>query len=415
MIPLSNVKYGKRGIDMEESVAKFIEYCGIDTQSDELSTSTPSAEKELVLSRLLLKELIELGLEARINEFGIVYAKLDGEPGLDPIGFNAHVDTAGEISGLNVKPRLVENYDGGTIVLNDDFSMSPKEFDSLKNREGQSLLVTDGTTLLGGDDKAGVAIIMAMLRYYVRHPEIKHHPICVCFTCDEEIGRGPEHFDAIAFGADYAYTIDGDAIDEIAFENFNAAHAKVTIHGVTIHPGEAKGKMVNASRLINEFDSLLSQTDRPELTEGREGFNHLIEMTGTCEFAEASYIIRNHDLEKLNNQINSFELAQKALQKKYPTAKILLETGLDYKNMKEMIDKDPRAVNHAVAVFKKLGIEPVFPPIRGGTDGATFSFKGCPTPNLGNGSYNHHGRFEFLSIDEFVKMIDIVIALVKAE
>lgn len=399
---------------MNEYLERFLRYIKIDTQSDDESTSTPSAKKEYDLLNLLRKELLELGIEGEITKEGRLYAFLEGEKGLDVIGLNSHVDTALEMPGKNVKAQIIENYDGGYIKLNDEYQMSPKEFSSLKGHEGDTLVVTSGDTLLGGDDKAGVAVIMSVLAYLVKNKEVKHHPIAILFTPDEEIGRGPEHFDAKKFGADYAYTIDGDYPDHIDIENFNAAHADVTIHGVGIHPGEAKGRMVNAISLGVLFDSMLGQEARPENTDGHDGFNHCGSFSGDVSKAELHYIIRNHDKEKFEAQKKKFLEIKEFIEKKYPTAKIDLEMGDDYRNMKEIIDEDPRALNHAVEVFKKMGIEPVHAPVRGGTDGATFSFLGCPTPNLGTGSYNHHSRYEFLSVRDFNQMIEIVKELVKA-
>ena len=399
---------------MNENLERFLRYIKIDTQSDDESTSTPSAKKEYDLLNLLRKELLELGIEGEITKEGRLYAFLEGEKGLDVIGLNSHVDTALEMPGKNVKAQIIENYDGGYIKLNDEYQMSPKEFSSLKGHEGDTLVVTSGDTLLGGDDKAGVAVIMSVLAYLVKNKEVKHHPIAILFTPDEEIGRGPEHFDAKKFGADYAYTIDGDYPDHIDIENFNAAHADVTIHGVGIHPGEAKGRMVNAISLGVLFDSMLGQEARPENTDGHDGFNHCGSFSGDVSKAELHYIIRNHDKEKFEAQKKKFLEIKEFIENKYPTAKIDLEMGDDYRNMKEIIDEDPRALNHAIEVFKKMGIEPVHAPVRGGTDGATFSFLGCPTPNLGTGSYNHHSRYEFLSVRDFNQMIEIVKELVKA-
>ena len=398
---------------MEESLKRFLRYVKIDTQSNDMSDDTPSNKKELNLTNLLKEELKELGIEGEIDEYGRLYAHLKGEEGYPSIGFNSHVDTALELSGKDVKPQIIENYDGGTIRLNDVYSMNPTDFPRLKGREGDTLVVTSGDTLLGADDKAGIAIIMSALAYFVAHPDIKHRPISILFTPDEEIGRGPEHFDKEKFGAEYAYTIDGDSYKNIEMENFNASHADIVIDGVSIHPGEGKNKMVNAARLAAEFDSYLPKDMRPEHTEGKEGFNHLISIDGTVDKAELHYILRNHDGKKLEKQKEDFKKAIEKLSKKYPKAKIELHIEDDYRNMKEIFDKDPRAIEHAVKVYKSLGIEPNFSPIRGGTDGATFSFKGCPTPNLGTGSYHHHGRYEFLSLKEFNKMIEIVIALAK--
>ena len=398
---------------MDQALERFLRYVKIDTQSNDMSDSTPSEEKELNLTRLLKDELKELGIDGEIDEYGRLYAHLPGEEGISKIGFNSHVDTALECSGKDVKPQIIENYDGGTIRLNDTYSMNPTDFPRLQNRVGDTLVVTSGDTLLGADDKSGVAIIMSALAYFVSHPEVKHHPISILFTPDEEIGRGPEHFDSKKFGADFAYTIDGDSPVNIEMENFNAAHADIVIEGVSIHPGEGKNKMVNAARLAAEFDSYLSSEDRPEHTALREGFNHLVSIEGSVDKASLHFIIRNHDGKKLEKQKEDIKKAVEKLSKKYQKAKISLEIKDDYRNMKEIFDKDPRAIEHAVKVYRSLGIEPNFSPIRGGTDGATFSFNGCPTPNLGTGSYHHHGRFEFLSVKEFHQMIDIVIALAK--
>jgi len=399
---------------MDKDLQRFVRYCEIDTQSDDTSTTTPSAMKELNLSKQLIKELAELGIKAEMDEFGRVYAKVEGDPTLDPIGLNSHVDTALEVTGTNVKPRYIEHYDGGVIRLNEKYSMSPDDFPRLKNYVGTGLIVTDGNTLLGADDKAGLAIIMATVEYYVKHPEVRHHPICILFTPDEEIGRGPEHFNAKRFGAAYAYTLDGAEPDIIEDENFNAAHADIEIEGVSIHPGEAKGKLVNALHLASEFDALLNPEERPEKTEKREGFNHLLALNGTAESCSFHYIIRNHDKAKLEAQKAEFTHAQAVLSAKYPKAKIILTLKDDYRNMHEVFEKDPRAVIHADKVYAELGIKARHEPIRGGTDGATFSFMGCPTPNLGTGSYNHHGRFEYLSEKDFKQMIEICEAILKA-
>lgn len=393
---------------MDKNIERFIKYCKVDTQSDDTSDTIPSQAKELNLSRLLQNDLKELGIESYIDQWGILYGKLEGEEGLDPIGLNAHVDTALECSGKDVKPRLVENYDGGYIILNDEYKMSPKEFPTLGEHIGDDLIVTSGDTLLGADDKAGVAIIMAVLEYFVTHPEVRHHPICFCFTVDEEIGRGPDHFSAERLGAKYAYTVDGGKYDEIAIETFNAAHADVLIKGVSIHPGEAKGKMTNAQTVAFAFDHNLPEKKRPEFTEGYEGFNHLVGIEGNVDIAKMHYIIRNHDAKQLQSQKEEFEEAKRKTLEKFPAATIELTIKDDYRNMKEVLDVHPEAIEKAKKAFAELGFTPLFPPIRGGTDGATFSFKGCPTPNLGTGSYNHHGRYEYLSIGEFNKMVAIV-------
>lgn len=401
-------------MEIDENLARFLRYVKIDTQSDDTSETTPSTLKQLNLAKQLMKELDELGIENELDEYGRVYAHLPGEDSLPTIGLNSHMDTALECSGKDVKPQIHENYDGKDIKLNDEYTLSPKDFPELLNHIGDTIVTTSGDTLLGGDDKAGDAIIMSVLAYYVKHPEIKHHPIAILFTPDEEIGRGPEHFKREKFGADWAYTVDGDYPTHIDIDNFNGSHADITIYGVGIHPGEAKGKMINAIRVAEEFDSLLDANERPEYTDSFDGFNHILSFEGDSTKASLHYILRNHDRNLLEKQKKEFENAKSFLEKKYPNAKIQLEIKDDYRNMKEVLDKDPRAVNHARKVFEKLGIEAVSLPVRGGTDGATFSFLGCPTPNLGTGSYNHHGRFEYLSLNDFNQMIEIVKAIVKA-
>lgn len=398
----------------DKALERFIKYAKIDTQSDDQSETTPSTMKQYDLAKVLVEDLAELGIKAEIDEFCRVYAHLEGEEGLPAIGVNAHMDTALETSGKDVKPRVIEKYDGGTIKLNDKYSMSPEDFPILNDFIGDGLVVTDGTTLLGCDDKAGDAIIMAALDYFVHHPEVKHHPISILFTPDEEIGRGPEHFNRERFGAEWAYTIDGAHPDIIEIENFNAAHADIEIEGFIVHPGEAKGKLVNALTVAREFDSLLDANERPEFTDGHDGFNLLNTLNGTSDSCSMHYIIRNHDRALLEKQKQEFKNAQEYLLKKYPKARINLKIEDDYKNMLEVFRKDDRAVKHVVKAFENLNLKYRFEPIRGGTDGATFSFLGCPCPNLGTGSYNHHGRFEFLNIREFHQMIDLVIEILKA-
>ena len=398
----------------EKDIQRFIDYVKIDTQSDDTSFSVPSTAKQLDLSRRLQEDLKELGINSTLDEFGIVYAKLDGEEGLDVIGLNAHVDTALECSDKDVKPQIIKNYDGGVIELGHGYSMSPKEFPSLGDHIGDDLIVTSGDTLLGADDKAGDALIMAVLDYFVSHPEIKHHPIAVCFTPDEEIGRGPDHFDPKKFGAKYAYTIDGGRYEELACETFNAAHADVTLHGISIHPGEAYGKMVNASDLAFAFDKALPAKKRPQFTKDREGFNHLVEMHAGVDEAKMHYIIRNHDRALLEEQKKEFEAAKEAVLKQYPNVRIELDIKDDYRNMKEKIELCPECVERVNAAYEKLGYPYYWQPIRGGTDGAGFSFKGVPTPNLPTGSFNHHGRFEYLSIGEFEKIKNVLIEILKA-
>lgn len=396
---------------MDKALNRFLDYVKIDTQSDDTSSSVPSTAKQRNLAEKLVKDLKELGIAGEIDEFGNVYAGLSGEEGYAPIGLNSHMDTALECSGANVKPQIIHAYDGGIINLGHGYSMGPEDFPSLKKHIGDDLVVTSGDTLLGADDKAGLAIIMGVLDHFVSHPEIKHHPIRVYFTCDEEIGRGPDHFDAKKFGAKFAFTVDGGDYDTISYETFNAAHADIKITGVSIHPGSAKGKMVNASRVAVAFDEALPSEKRPEVTEEREGFNHLVGIVSAVEEAKMHYIIRNHDLAKLEEQKKEFFKAKEIAEARYPGAKIEIEIGDDYRNMKEPIDACPEVMATALKGFEKCGIKPCIEPIRGGTDGAGFSFQGCPCPNLGTGSYNHHGRYEYLSVRDFHKMIDLVVAI----
>ena len=400
---------------MEKDLQRFIDYVKIDTQSDDTSDAVPSTAKQLNLAHKLQEDLKALGIPSELDEFGVVYAKLPGDPSLDPIGLNAHMDTALECSGKDVKPRLIENYDGGVIELGHGYSMSPKEFPSLGQHIGDSLIVTSGDTLLGADDKAGLALIMATLDHFVSHPEIKRHPICVCFTPDEEIGRGPDHFNPKKFGAKYAYTVDGGIYDELACETFNAAHADVILHGVSIHPGEAKGKMVNASDLAFAFDHALPKEKRPQYTEGYEGFNHLVGLTSGVDEAKMHYIIRNHDRAKLEEQKREFLAAKEEVLRLYPNATVELSIKDDYRNMKEVIDTCPECVDKVNQAYAALGIKPRWEPIRGGTDGAGFSFMGVPTPNLPTGSYNHHGRFEYLSVKEFQIIKKVLIEILTAK
>ena len=395
---------------MNKNIERFIRYAKIDTQADENTGTTPSTEKQKNLSRLLVRELKELGLsDAYMDEYGIVYAHLDGEG--DVIGLNAHIDTALEVTDENVCPKIINNWDGSDIKLNDEYSISLKQFPKMEKLIGNDLVVTDGNTLLGADDKAGIAIIMGVLDYLYNHPEYKHHPLAIAFTVDEEIGEGPKHFSLEKMKADYAFTIDGGAIDEIDVENFNAQQLKVKIDGVAVHPGEGKNTLINALQVQADFINALPQEETPYYAD--EGYWHLTSVNGTSERAELVAILRNFsrdELEKLDTRV--YQIRDELL-KKYPKAKITVEITEQYENMKMYVDKDPRPVNKAAAALEKFGIKPVFGRIKGGTDGATFSKMGLVTPNLGTGSGNHHGRFEFLSIQDFEKMIEIVLEIVR--
>ena len=397
-------------IAMNKNVERFIRYAKIDTQADENTGTTPSTEKQKNLSRLLVKELKELGLEdAYMDEYGIVYAHLDGEG--DVIGLNAHVDTSLEVTDENVNPQLIEKWDGKDIKLNDKYTLSSNEFPHMKAYVGKDLVVTDGNTLLGADDKAGIAIIMGVLDYLKEHPEYKHHPIAIAFTVDEEIGEGPKHFSLEKMKADYAFTIDGGAINHIDCENFNAQQLRVRITGIAVHPGEGIGTLINALQLQAEFINALPQKETPYYAD--EGYWHLTSVNGTSENAEFVAVLRNFSRQKLEELDTRILQIRDELSRKYPKAKIEVEISEQYENMKQYVEKDPRPVQKAEAALRKLGIEPVFTRIKGGTDGATFSKMGLVTPNLGTGSGNHHGRFEYLVIQDFEKMIEIILEIIR--
>ena len=395
---------------MNENVERFIRYAKIDTQADENTGTTPSTEKQKNLSRLLVKELKELGLEdAYMDEYGIVYAHLDGEG--DVIGLNAHIDTALEVTDENVNPQIIEKWDGNDIKLNDKYTLSLNEFPHMKAYVGKDLVVTDGNTLLGADDKAGIAIIMGVLEYLKNNPEFKHHPLAVAFTVDEEIGEGPKHFSLEKMKADYAFTIDGGPINHIDCENFNAQQLKVKINGVAVHPGEGIGTLINALQLQAEFINELPQKETPYYA--HEGYWHLTSVNGTSECTEFVAILRNFSRQKHEELDARIYQIRDEMAKKYPKAKIQVEISEQYENMKQYVENDPRPVQKAEAALRKLGIEPVFARIKGGTDGATFSKMGLVTPNLGTGSGNHHGRFEYLVIQDFEKMMEIVLEIIR--
>ena len=397
-------------VTMNKNIERFIRYAKIDTQADETTGTTPSTEKQKNLSRLLVKELKELGLEdAYMDEYGIVYAHLNGVG--DVIGLNAHIDTALEVTDENVNPRLVEKWDGKDIKLNDTYTLSLKEFPHMKSFIGKDLVVTDGNTLLGADDKAGIAIIMGVLEYIKNHPDFKHHPLAIAFTVDEEIGEGPKHFSLEKMKADYAFTIDGGAINSIDCENFNAQQLRVKIDGVAVHPGEGKNTLINSLQLQAEFINALPQKETPYFAD--EGYWHLTSVNGTSESVEFVAILRNFSRQKLEELDTRILQIRDEMAEKYPKAKIKVEISEQYENMKPFVEKDPRPVKKAEAALRKLGIEPVFSRIKGGTDGATFSKMGLVTPNLGTGSGNHHGRFEYLVVQDFEKMIDVVLEIIR--
>ena len=394
------------------NIDRFIRYAKIDTQSDDTTGTTPSTEKQKNLSRLLVEELKELGLkDAYMNEYGIVYAHLKGEG--DKIGLNSHIDTALEVTGENVNPQIIKKYDGRDIKLNEKYTLSPKQFPLLNKFKGCDLVTTDGNALLGADDKSGIAIIMSALQYFHDHPEVKHHNISVSFTVDEEIGEGSKHFSLKEMDADYAFTIDGADIDCVDYENFNAQGVEIKIQGVSVHPGEGKGKLINAILVLNEFLNMMPKNDTPYEAGEDDGYWHINDVSGSSDNLIASMILRDFDRTKLEARDAKIKENVEFLINKYKGINIEYKISEQYENMKPYVDKFSKPVDVAKAALRKNGIEPKSTKIRGGTDGATFSKMGLVTPNLGTGSYNHHGRFEFLVIDQFEKMINVVIDILK--
>lgn len=402
---------------MEKILDRFLRYVAIDTQSDENSESQPSAAKELDLLKLLCKELNDMGVEATLDEYGYVMGTLPSniDKKVPAIGFIAHVDTSPDASGANVKPQIIENYDGSDIALKGvpGLYLKPSEFPELLAHKGETIITTDGTTLLGADDKAGVAEIMNAVQYMVEHPEFKHGDIKIGFTPDEEIGRGVVKFDVKRFGADYAYTMDGGEIGELEFENFNAASAKIHIQGRNVHPGYAKDKMKNAILIGMEVNSLLPVGQRPELTEGYDGFFHIISFKGTVEEAEFGYIIRDHDRKKFEEKKELIGQCVKFINVKYGEGTATLEVKDQYYNMREQVEPYYFIVETAVKAMEMAGIKPKIQPIRGGTDGANLSFKGLPCPNIFAGGMNFHGKMEFAPLENIEKASEVVLNIIK--
>lgn len=402
---------------MEKILDRFLRYVAIDTQSDENSESQPSAAKELDLLKLLCKELNDMGVEATLDEYGYVMGTLPSniDKKVPAIGFIAHVDTSPDASGSDIKPQIIENYDGSDIALKGvpGLYLKPSEFPELLAHKGETIITTDGTTLLGADDKAGVAEIMNAVQYMVEHPEFKHGDIKIGFTPDEEIGRGVVKFDVKRFGADYAYTMDGGEIGELEFENFNAASAKIRIQGRNVHPGYAKDKMKNAILIGMEVNSLLPVGQRPELTEGYDGFFHIISFKGTVEEAEFGYIIRDHDRKKFEEKKELIEQCVKFINVKYGEGTATLEVKDQYYNMREQVEPYYFIVETAVKAMEMAGIKPKIQPIRGGTDGANLSFKGLPCPNIFAGGMNFHGKMEFAPLENIEKASEVVLNIIK--
>lgn len=404
---------------MKENIkTRFLRYVSIDTQSDENSETCPSTEKQLVLLRMLHDELKQLGLsDVSMDENGYVMATLPANNGKTgpAIGFIAHVDTSPDMPGKDVKPRLVENYDGTDIVLNPELNivLSPSDFPEMKSYTGQTLIVTDGTTLLGADDKAGVTEIMTAVEYLVQHPEFRHGPVKIGFTPDEEIGRGVDRFDVKKFAADWAYTMDGGEPGELEFENFNAAHAKISVQGRNIHPGYAKGKMQNALLMAMEFNALLPVFDRPEFTQDYEGFFHLMKMEGTVEKASFQYIIRDHSKTLFLKRKEMMQQCVAFMNERYGSGCFTLEMKDQYYNMREMVEPQYHIVETARLAMEALGIEPKIKPIRGGTDGCRLSYMGLPCPNIFAGGLNFHGKFEFVPLESMEKATRVILKIVE--
>jgi tripeptide aminopeptidase len=394
---------------------RFLTYVKIDTQSDPEVESCPSTLKQKDLGHLLVQELLELGVNnAYMDQHGYVYGLIpsNSQRDITPIGFIAHMDTSPDAPGAHVNPRIIKNYDGGVIQLNETLSMDPQKFTALKHVVGDDLIVTDGNTLLGADDKAGVAEIMSMVEIMTLHP-FEHGDIYIGFTPDEEIGRGADLFDLNFFKAKFAYTADGSLIGGIEYENFNAASARVSFVGKSIHPGAAKLKMINAQHLAFEFHSLLPVFDNPAYTEGYEGFNHLSNTEGSVEFAKLSYIIRNHDMIKFNKQKDDFKRVVAFMNDKYGYEAVSLKITDSYFNMLEVLKHDMSPVELAKQAITNVGLTPHSEAIRGGTDGARLTFMGLPCPNLGTGGFNFHGRFEFASINQMEQAVDVMIEIIK--
>ncbi|WP_066310775.1 peptidase T [Bacillus sp. FJAT-29814] len=402
----------------EELIERFTSYVKVDTQSNEASETCPSTEGQWTLLHMLEAELKEIGMqEVTLDENGYLMATLPSNTDKDvpTIGFLAHVDTATDFTGKDVKPQLVENYDGGDITLNESLKviMTTKDFPNLADYKGHTLITTDGTTLLGADNKAGVTEIMTAMAYLIKHPEIKHGKVRVAFTPDEEIGRGPHKFDVAAFNAKYAYTVDGGPLGELEYESFNAASAKITIKGSNIHPGSAKDKMVNSMKIAMELNSKLPAQEAPEHTEGYEGFYHLISFTGEVEQTKLYYIIRDHDREIFNNRKATMEKIVAALNEKYGEGTLQLELNDQYYNMKEKIVPVFEIVEIAKEAMESLDIKPLVKPIRGGTDGSQLSYMGLPTPNIFTGGENFHGKYEFISVDNMIQATNTIVEIAK--
>lgn len=399
---------------MEKIVERFKRYIAVDTRSDETSKTCPSTPGQLELGALLVEELKEIGLtDARQDENGYVYASLESnmERKVPTIGFIAHLDTSPDLDGKCTNPQIIK-YQGGDIKLNDQYTMTVEEFPFLKDLVGKELMVTDGTTLLGADDKAGIAEIIDAMEYLIQHPEIKHGDIRIAFTPDEEIGRGADLFDVEGFGADFAYTLDGGPLGELEYENFNAAIVKIQIQGKNVHPGTAKNIMINSQLVAMDIEAMLPRNEKPEYTEGYEGFYLLTRFTGTVDSSEMNYIIRDHSRAKFEAKKDYLRNVIDFLNQKYGEI-ITIEIKDSYYNMKEKIEPHMEIIELAKESMMEIGIEPLIRPIRGGTDGARLSYMGLPCPNLFTGGYNYHGRFEFIPLESMKKASQLIVKIIE--
>ncbi len=398
---------------------RFLNYVAIDTQSIENSNSSPSSEKQKDLAHILVNEMKNIGIsDAHMDNYGYVYGTIPSNSenlNIPTIGFIAHMDTSPDMPGDNVKAKIVKNYDGKDIVLNKEKNIVMKTdmFEHMQNYIGQDLIVTDGTTLLGADNKAGIAEIMSLAEFLMNNPDIKHGTIKIGFTPDEEVGNGAEHFDVKNFGADFAYTVDGGMLGEIEYENFNAASAKVEINGINIHPGSAKNKMKNSILIAIEFQQMLPIFETPSNTENYEGFNHLSDISGSVERTKLSYIIRDHDTNKFKYKKERFIKIADYLNEKYGKDTVVVELKDSYLNMKEMVLPHIHIVETAAKAMQELNIEPEIRPIRGGTDGARLSYMGLPCPNLCTGGHNFHGKYEYISIQSMERVVEILTKIVE--
>lgn len=402
---------------METVVERFLRYVKFDTKSDEESNTVPSTKGQMVFAKELVKELKEIGLsDASVDDKGYIMATLPSniEKQIPTIGFIAHMDTSPDMSGENVNPQFVENYDGGDILLNKENNVVLRtiDFPEIKEYKGKTLITTDGTTLLGADDKAGIAEIITAVEFLINHPEIKHGTIKLGFTPDEEIGRGADYFDVKKFNADFAYTVDGGALGELEYENFNAASAKIIVKGRNVHPGYAKGKMINSMLIANELVGMLPKQEVPELTEGYEGFYHLIGFNGEVEETKLQYIIRDFDMTKFKERKNTMASVVSELNKKYGEGTVILEMKDQYYNMKEKVEPVKHIVETAFKAMEEVGVTPKVTPIRGGTDGARLSFMGLPTPNLFTGGHNFHGKYEFIPTFAMEKAVEVILKII---